>query len=114
MASFGEQIRKYRKAKKMTQDELAEAAGLHRVTLANYETGRKDNPSAENVAAIASALGVSILQLVGEESVSRTPELSDADVKFALFGGDAARITDEQFEEVKRFAKYIAQREAGK
>ena len=43
----------------------------------------------------------------GERSVS------DDDIKFALFGGDG-EITDEMYDEVKRFAAYIKQREAGK
>lgn len=33
--------------------------------------------------------------------------VSDDDIKFALFGG--ANVTDAQFEEVKRFARYIAE-----
>jgi transcriptional regulator with XRE-family HTH domain len=43
----------------------------------------------------------------GERSVS------DDDIKFALFGGDG-EITDEMYDEVKRFAAYIKQREADK
>lgn len=34
-------------------------------------------------------------------------EVSDDDIKFALF--DGAPVTDAQFEEVKRFARYIAE-----
>ena len=66
MGSIGENIRRIRKERKMSQDSLAEAAGIHRVTLANYEIGRKENPSAENLAAIADALGVPITMLLGE------------------------------------------------
>jgi len=36
------------------------------------------------------------------------PEITDEDIKFALFGG-AGEITDEMFEEVKRFARYVQQ-----
>lgn len=43
----------------------------------------------------------------GERSVS------DDDIKFALFGGDG-EITDEMYDEVKRFAAFIKQREADK
>ena len=39
--------------------------------------------------------------------------VSENDIKFALFGGDG-EITDEMYDEVKRFAAYIKQREAGK
>lgn len=44
---------------------------------------------------------------IGERSIS------DDEIKFALFGGDG-EITDEMYDEVKRFAAYIKQREAGK
>lgn len=37
------------------------------------------------------------------------PEVTEEDIKFALFGG-AGEITDEMYEEVKRFAKYVQQR----
>ena len=37
--------------------------------------------------------------------------VSDADIKFALFGGDGD-ITDEMFDEVKRFAQFVKHRQA--
>ena len=37
--------------------------------------------------------------------------VSDEEIKFALFGGDG-EITDAMYEEVKRFAAFIKQREA--
>ena len=46
-----------------------------------------------------------------EETIQRT--VTDADIKFALFGGDG-EITDAMYEEVKRFAAFIKQREGGK
>ena len=54
--------------------------------------------------------------LTGEENkkaptVSGERTVSDEDIKFALFGGDG-EITDEMYDEVKRFAAYIKQREA--
>lgn len=36
------------------------------------------------------------------------PEVTEDDIKFALFGG-AGEITDEMFEEVKKFAKFVKQ-----
>ena len=40
-------------------------------------------------------------------------EVTDEEINFALFGGDGD-ITDAMYEEVKRFAAFIKQREAGK
>ena len=42
-----------------------------------------------------------------------TYPISDDEIKFALFGGKG-EITDEMYEEVKRFAAYVKQREADK
>ena len=39
--------------------------------------------------------------------------VSDDDIKFALFGGNG-EITDAMYEEVRRFAAYVKQREAEK
>lgn len=43
-----------------------------------------------------------------EPSQPAKPEVTEEDIKFALFGG-AGEITDEMFEEVKRFAKFVRQ-----
>ena len=54
--------------------------------------------------------------LTGEDNSQLEPakvNVTDADIKFALFGGDG-EITDAMYEEVKRFAAFIKQREAGK
>ena len=55
-----------RKAKLMTQAELAAASGLNRVTIAKYETGRQE-PTVANAAKIASALGVTVDELIGKD-----------------------------------------------
>ncbi len=54
----GELIRKYRKARGMTQAQLAEACGLTDSAIRNYELCNRV-PGAEQVASIASALDIS-------------------------------------------------------
>ena len=67
---------------------------------------------------IAEYLGASVnLILTGEEN-KKAPtngerSVSDDEIKFALFGGDG-EITDEMYEEVKRFAEFVKQRGPGK
>ena len=55
--------------------------------------------------------------LTGESKNGPAPEsrptVTDEDIKFALFGGDG-EITDEMYEEVKRFAAYIRQTRGSK
>jgi hypothetical protein len=53
--------------------------------------------------------------LTGEDPEVSQPRttVSDEDIKFALFGGDG-EITDAMYDEVKRFAAFLKQREAQK
>ena len=60
---------------------------------------------------IADYLGLDVTYiLTGEKNSAPTREgrsaVTDEDIKFALFGGDG-EITDEMYEEVKRFAAFI-------
>jgi transcriptional regulator with XRE-family HTH domain len=58
-------IRAIRKSKGMTQGDLALAAGINRVTIAKYETG-KITPTLTNAGKIATALGVTVNDLIAE------------------------------------------------
>ena len=60
---FGEKIRKLRRAKGLSQEELAFRAGVHRNYLGGIERGER-NPALDNIAAIAKALGVDISELL--------------------------------------------------
>lgn len=59
--NFGERIEKLRKQKGLTQESLAEKAGLHRAYFWDIESGR--NISIKTAYKIARALGVSLSQL---------------------------------------------------
>lgn len=56
--SIAELIKKYRKERGITQEELCEAAGISISTLKKYETGVR-NPKLDQIRKIAEALGVS-------------------------------------------------------
>lgn len=58
---LGERIEKLRKEKGLTQEELAEKAGLHRAYFWDIENGR--NISIKTAYMIARALGVSLSKL---------------------------------------------------
>ncbi len=60
--AVGKRIRHLRKARALTQRELAERAGLHPTYLAGIERGER-NPGLENMTAIAVALGVTLDEL---------------------------------------------------
>jgi len=59
---LGENVRKRRKAQKMTQAELAERADLHRTYVADVERGGR-NVSIVKVAKLALALRISVSDL---------------------------------------------------
>jgi len=58
---LSERLREIRKAKKLTQQELAEKAGLHRAYFWDIENGR--NISIKTAYKVARALGVKLSEL---------------------------------------------------
>lgn len=69
---FGRAVRRRRRELDLTQEALAERAGVHRSYIANVERG-EINPSLENIEKIVEALGVSIPELF----ISYIPKDSD-------------------------------------
>jgi transcriptional regulator with XRE-family HTH domain len=59
---FGGQIRRLRAESRMSQEALANAAGLHRTYVGSLERGER-NVSLENIAKLALALNVRIADL---------------------------------------------------
>lgn len=63
MHIFAHNVRKYRIEKGLSQEALAESAGLHRTYISAIERERR-NISIENIENIATALGVEPYQLL--------------------------------------------------
>ena len=89
--------------------------GLNRSAVAKWKAGGK--PNGTTAAKLADYFGVTTDYLLEQTSERITGEkertVTDEDIKFALFGGDG-EITDAMYDEVKRFAAYIRQRERSK
>ena len=90
--------------------------GISKGLLSDLKAGRRSGVSAITAQKIANYFNVSVAYLLGEESKIAPAKdgersVSDDDIKFALFGGDG-EITDAMYDEVRRFAAYIKQREA--
>lgn len=60
---FGKHLRKLRLSKKLTQEELAEKAGLHSTYIGQIERGVR-NPSLINLYKIAKALNITAGELM--------------------------------------------------
>ena len=108
----GDRIKQARKEAGLTQKELAEKVGVKFSAIHKYESGMVVNLKRETIAALADALNVkpSWLMCMDDEPETTT-QISDEDLMFALFGG---KVSDEAFAEVKRFAEFVRQKEAGK
>jgi len=63
LSALGSAIRQVREDRSLSQERLAELAGLHRTYISSVEQGRR-NVSIENIHKIANALGVSMTEIV--------------------------------------------------
>lgn len=92
--------------------------GINKGTVSIWKS-KGTTPQTAILGKIADYFGVSVDYLLGNEPKEKTPAetgertISDEDIMFALFNG-ADDITDEMFEEVKRFAQFVQERERNK
>jgi transcriptional regulator with XRE-family HTH domain len=61
--AFGRRVRAIREDKHLSQEQLAEIAGLHRTYVSSLERGQR-NVSLDNIFALAAGLGVSVSDLL--------------------------------------------------
>ena len=89
--------------------------GLNRSAVAKWKSGGRPNGTTAAKLADYFCVTTDYLLEQTDERISTEPRrpVSDEDIKFALFGGDG-EITDAMFDEVKRFAAFIRQREKQK
>ena len=119
IVSFGEKLREARESKGYTQQQIADLMQIDKSTYCGYETGKRQ-PDVQKIKQLSRILGVSGDDLLETDYANKKApagdgkrSVSDDEIKFALFGG-SGEITDEMYDEVKRFAAYIKQREADK
>ena len=74
--AFGQRMRTLRKQKRLSQEDLAEKAGLHPTYVGGVERGER-NPSFESVLKISEALGISPSQLFRFEGIRSKLNLDD-------------------------------------
>lgn len=65
MSPFGENLRKIRNARGMSQEEFADLLGTSKQVISRYETAQR-SPKVSTVAEYAAKLGVSIAELTGD------------------------------------------------
>lgn len=101
---FAERLRSARDTKKVSQAALAKSAGLQPSHISHFETARRA-PSAENLRALADALGVSTDYLLGRQTRQDIagPRL-DQVVTFA------ERLSDSDLDVLAVFAETLAEK----
>ena len=114
---LGEKIKALRKENGMTQTELSQRLnnefGLKtdRVMISKWETGFQ-TPVVSTLVCLSKLFGVSMDELNGTQNKKSDSDNIEA-AKVALFSG-AGEVTDEMWQEVVNFAKYIEAREAAR
>ena len=95
---------------KKTTTGVASELGVAKSTVAYWRSNHNVIPKQEILIKIADYFNVSVDYLLGNDVETNPDDL----IKFALFGGDAEHISDEAFEDVKRFAQIVAEKERRK
>lgn len=108
MPELYERIEKLCKDSGINVTILCNKCGIPRASLSDFKFGRKKTLSAKTLSQIADYFGVSVDYLYGK---TEKPS-DDTALKVALFGGDTI-VTDAMWDEVKRYADYIKERENG-
>jgi len=112
--AFFDQLVALCKEKGVSPNFLAKEIGASSGSVTAWKQGAL--PRSATLSKIAEYFNVSTDYLLGNIKApahnSKYP-ISDEEIKFALFGG-CGEITDEMYDEVKRFAEFVKQRGPGK
>ena len=74
VSSIGQNLEYFREAAGLTQEKLAEMAGVSRNFIARLELGISKNPEIKNLAAVADALNLSVDDLLADPLANRQVE----------------------------------------
>ncbi|WP_112961633.1 helix-turn-helix transcriptional regulator [Agrobacterium sp. lyk4-40-TYG-31] len=99
--TFGKKIKELRTARGLTLDQLATETGSSKSYIWELENKNPPRPSAEKLAAIAVALGVTTDYLIGREEVT----LADAQDK--AFFREYSKMPDDTREKIRAMAKLL-------
>lgn len=117
--TLGQMIQEYREAHGMSQRTFARRAGLSNVQIAYLERGVGSNgkpfkPSVDTIVKVSRAMGSSPEMILAQCDdfvfTLKDSDLTDDDqIAYLLFDGEP--VSRSQIEEVKRFAKWILERD---
>lgn len=96
LKDLGERIRELRKARGMTQEELADTLGVTQALIASYETARRSIPLRKLVV-LAEALGISIEEVVGRNPARRRKRGPTSKIEERLLAIEKLPRSEQQF-----------------
>lgn len=105
-----DKIKQLLKEQGKSQKDLTDYLGLKKSSFTSWNSGLNTSYK-KYIDKIAEFLDVTTDYLLGQ-SDERKPinhDVTDDDIKFALFGGDG-EITDEMYNDVKNFARFIKEK----
>ena len=102
-SALGVRLRRLREAKKLTLQQVADAAGCTKAYIWELEMKDGQRPSAERVQALAKVLGVTMEDIMGEP-IQKVPEASLEDVAFFR---EYAGMTDEEKDRYRQALKIM-------
>ena len=113
MQDFGKMIRERRLALGLTLEQVGDFCGVGKSTVRKWENGIIQNMRRDKIAMLAAILQMDPVDLIGDDVQTSTAPagITDDALRFALWGGDAEQITQEQLDEVKRFAAFVRERD---
>lgn len=98
--------------KGVSPSRAAMDAGLSKSTVTKWKNEPEAKPTGNIIDKLTKYFGVSISVLLdGDNPDERIP--TDSEIKLALFGPDV-KVTDAMYDEVRSFARFVAQREAAR
>ncbi len=120
---INEIIKQRRKELFLTMADVAKAVGVSEATVSRWEAGNISNMRRNRIAALAKVLQISpTVMITGNnpdffdtetETKKNIANITENDLKAALFDGNK-EVTEEMWDEVKRYARYIQDRENSK
>lgn len=115
MGSLYENITVLCNQKGIKPGKMCADIGISRGLITDLKMGRKSDITSATAQKIADYFGISVGYLLGQEIERASAEsgkrnITEEDIQFALFGG-SDEITEAMYDEVKKFAAYLKQRE---
>ena len=108
-SALGVRLRRLREAKKLTLQQVADAAGCTKAYIWELEMKDGQRPSAERVQALAKVLGVTMEDIMGEP-IQKVPEASLEDVAFFR---EYAGMSEEEKKHYQDVLKMMFSRKSG-